>query len=183
MTSTVAMSRMISDLTDFSASSLGARMPLERSPMDLAELCHQVIEETRAGVPDRPLRLETRGDLAGEWDGARLRQVISNLLGNAVQHGEGAIDFSADGAGAAVVLIIQNSGPSIPEEALPNVFNPLVRARGPGTPGRNRAGSLGLGLYIAREIVVGHGGSIEIESSPEVGTVVTVQLPRTGAPV
>src|SRR6185503_15897498 len=87
---------MLNDLLDFSAAGLGTEMPLSRSPMELQSLCQEVVEEVRAANPTRTLHFEPNGEITGNWDGARLRQVVSNLLGNAVQHGDvsGAIDLS-----------------------------------------------------------------------------------------
>jgi hypothetical protein len=108
--------------------------------------------------------------------------VLSNLLGNAVQHGgnAGPVELTARGEGPDdVVLTVRNGGPPIPREALATIFEPLVR--GPSDEAqqrRRRPGSIGLGLYIAREVAVAHGGSIDVKSSEEAGTVFTVRLPR-----
>jgi hypothetical protein len=76
-------------------------------------------------------------------------------------------------------LAVRNDGPAIPPEALPTIFDPLVRGPKPET--RRRPGSIGLGLHIAREIVTAHGGTIDVTSSAEAGTVFTVRLPRSRA--
>jgi signal transduction histidine kinase len=172
-----AMNQLISDLIDLSSGKIRAGIPVLPADMDLGELCRQVAAETRAASPDRPVSLRTEGDLRGRWDPGRLRQVLSNLLGNAVHHGEGPIDLWATGrAPAGVELGVRNGGPPIPKHILPRLFDPLARARA----GRNRRpGSLGLGLHIVREIVTGHGGSVEVESSPESGTIALVRLPRS----
>jgi signal transduction histidine kinase len=137
------------------------------------------MDEMRAAHPACTLRCESRGDLTGEWDPARLRQLISNLLGNAAQHGgetcRAEVSTRADGPDA-VVLAVRNDGPPIPPESLPTIFDPLVRGPKPET--RRRAGSIGLGLHIAREIVTAHGGTIAVTSSAEAGTTFTVRLPR-----
>jgi signal transduction histidine kinase len=175
-----AMARMISDLLDFTASGIDAAMPLARVTMDLGALCREVVDETRAGHPTSEVRYEPGGDLAGEWDAARLRQVVSNLLGNAVQHGAdgGAVGLSVHGDGPSVRLAVRNGGPPIPPDALPTIFDPLVRDAAPDARKPRRPGSIGLGLYIAREVVVAHGGVIDVQSFPEVGTVFSVRLPR-----
>lgn len=175
--SSEAMNQLISDLIDLSSGKIRAGIPVFPADMDLGKLCQQVAAETRASSPDRPVTVRTDGDLRGRWDAGRLRQVLSNLLGNAVHHGEGPIDLWATGsAPAGVELGVRNGGPPIPKEVLPRLFDPMARARS----GQNRRpGSLGLGLHIVSEIVSGHGGSVEVESSPETGTVVTVRLPRS----
>ena len=100
---TDAMMRLISDLIDFSSSGLGRAMPLNRGPVDLEELCREVIDSCRTAHPGRTLRLHSDGDVNGVWDAGRIRQVISNLMGNAIQHGspEGPIDLSVASEGTA----------------------------------------------------------------------------------
>jgi len=128
-------------------------------------------------------QLEPRGDLKGTWDGARLRQVISNLLGNAVQHGRGSgeVKLVIRDEGPAIHLSVHNDGAPIPRDALPTIFEPLVQGGSPELRAQRRPGSLGLGLYIAREVVNAHGGSIDVESTQEMGTTFSVLLPRQAA--
>jgi signal transduction histidine kinase len=183
--SAAAMGRMIGDLLVFTGAGLGATMPTSPAAMDLRSLCREVVDELRSAHPARQLRVELHGDLTGEWDAARLRQVISNLLGNAVQHGAetGPVDLSVRGDGPAdVLLAVRNGGPPIPADLLPNIFDPLVRGgSSPELQKQRRPGSIGLGLYIAREVVAAHGGAIDVTSSAEAGTVFTVRLPRRRA--
>jgi signal transduction histidine kinase len=175
-----AMGQMVGDLLDFAASGLDAEMPLSPAAMDLGALCREVVDEARAAHPARPIRLEAAGDLTGEWDAARLRQVVSNLLGNAVQHGVGPIELAAgvDG-GAGVVLTVRNGGVPIPPDALATIFDPLVRGTSADAQRRRRPGRIGLGLYIAREVAAAHGGTIHVASSADGQTVFTVRLPRS----
>ena len=175
------MSRMISDLLDFTGTGLGAAMPVAPAAMDAGALCREVVEEVRAAHPARTVTWQARGDLRGTWDAARLRQVVSNLLGNAVQHGGagGAVGLAASGDGAdGVVLTVHNGGQPIPPAALGTIFQPMVRGASLESPQQRRPGSIGLGLYIAREVVAAHGGTIDVKSSPEAGTTFTVHLPR-----
>jgi signal transduction histidine kinase len=178
------MARMISDLLDFTGTGLGASMPVVAAAMDAGELCREVVEEVRAAHPTRTVTWKPEGDLTGVWDVARLRQVVSNLLGNAIQHGGagGAVDLAASGDGTDVVLTVHNGGPPIPLEALGTIFEPLVRGASLESPQQRPPGSIGLGLYIAREVVAAHGGTIDVKSSPEAGTAFTVRLPRAAAP-
>jgi signal transduction histidine kinase len=181
--SAVAMARMVNDLLDFTAAGLGAAMPLSPVAMDLENLCKEVVEETRAAYPTGKVGFQAHGDLTGEWDAGRLRQVLSNLLGNAVQHGGGTgpVELSARGEGSHVRLAIRNGGPPIPPDAMPTIFDPLVRVSSPESQKKRRCGSIGLGLYIAREVAIAHGGDIDVKSSEEGGTVFTVCLPRNRA--
>jgi signal transduction histidine kinase len=181
--SAAAMARMISDLLDFTGAGLGAAMPLTTAATDLGTLCNEVLDEMRSAYPQRTLRCHARGDLSGQWDRARMRQVISNLLGNAIQHGtdDGPVELSivADGAGEEVVLAVHNGGEPIPAELVATIFDPLVRAPSSAElQKQRRPGSIGLGLYIARAIVTAHGGSIDVTSSAQDGTVFTARLPR-----
>lgn len=180
--SAAVMARLISDLLDFTGAGLGAGMPLSPAAMDLGELCGQVVNEMRASYPARTLNVQTHGDLAGQWDAARLRQVVSNLLGNAMQHGgdEGPVELSVRGDDSGVLLAVRNDGPPIPPDMLPTIFDPLVRGLSPELQKQRRPGSIGLGLHIAREVVTAHGGKIDVESSANAGTVFTVRLPRRG---
>jgi signal transduction histidine kinase len=178
--SAAAMARMTGDLLDFTGAGLGAKMPLSPAAMDLGSLCREVVDEMRAAYPTRTLRFQPHGDLTGEWDAARLRQVVSNLLGNAVQHGAGTgpVELSVSAEGSHILLSVRNEGPPIPRDALATIFDPLVRGSSPELQKQRRPGSIGLGLYIAREVVTAHGGSIDVKSSKEAGTVFTVRLPR-----
>lgn len=173
-----AMADMIRDLLDFTATELGAEMPLSRAAMDLGHLCQEVVDEMRAANPTRTLSIAADGDLAGEWDAGRLRQVVSNLLGNAVQHGTGPVELTVGAEGSGVRLVVRNDGPPIPPDAVATIFDPLVRGASADPQKRRRPGSIGLGLYIAREVVTAHGGTIDVESSAQLRTVFTVRLPR-----
>lgn len=145
--------------------------------MDLAAVCRQVLDEARASHPNREVTLTLAGDLRGIWDEARLAQVLSNLVENAVQHGaeDAPVAVSAHGEGERVWLAVHNRGVPIPKAMLARIFVPLVASM-PGES-RGKAGSLGLGLYIAREIVLAHGGSVDVTSSEDAGTTFTVCLP------
>ena len=182
--SAAAMGRMIRDLLDFTGAALGAAMPVTRAPVDLRRLCDEVADEMRTANPTCALRSQCSGDLEGEWDATRLRQLISNLLGNAIQHGTSescAVDLSVRGEDAdEVILAVHNDGPPIPPQLLPTIFDPLVRGISPELQRPRRQGSIGLGLYIAREVVHAHGGSIAVQSSAQSGTTFTVRLPRDG---
>ena len=179
-----AMAAMINDLLDFTGTGLGAAMPLSPAAADLNGLCQEVVDEMRAAHPTRTLRFQPHGgDLTGHWDAARLRQVVSNLLGNALQHGgRGPIDLTVSAAGPNVEIVVRNEGPPIPVDALPTIFDPLVRSTTPDAQKKHRLGSIGLGLYIAREVAAAHGGTIDVTSSAETGTMFTVGLPRRRQP-
>jgi signal transduction histidine kinase len=180
-TNTQVMARMIADLLDYTRTRLGAGMPVEPAPMDLGVLGRELFEQFRTAHPEREFRFAATGDLRGAWDADRLRQGISNLLGNAVQHGaaDAPVELSLAGEDpSVVVVVVHNGGPLIPPGELPKIFDPLVRGSGAERPKANRLGSIGLGLYIAREIARSHGGGIEVTSTEQAGTAFTVHLPR-----
>lgn len=172
-----AMGKMISDLLDFTGTRLGAKMIVTAAAMDLQSLCREVLDEMAAIHPSRDFQFECEGELSGKWDGTRLRQLLSNLLGNAVQHGfeSTPIVLTAGVAGEEIILAVHNQGPAIPEKSGALMFEPMTRNT---TFDFNRpAGSIGLGLYVAREIANAHGGSIGYRSD-DAGTVFTARLPR-----
>lgn len=170
------MTGMIDDLLDFTRTRLGGEMPVSATSTDLQDICRNVLDEFRAAYPHRPLCFEAFGDTTGEWDAARLRQVVSNLVANAVHYGAEAtpVEVSARGEETDVLLVVRNQGLPISPPALPTIFDPFVRA--PEGLSKNRRGA-GLGLYIARQIVIAHGGTIAV-TSDETGTAFTVRLPR-----
>jgi signal transduction histidine kinase len=182
--SATAIADLTSDLADFSNSSLGVGVPLSPGRADLRALCDDVRRETRAAHPGREIRCDVRGNPAGTWDAHRLRQLVSNLLRNAIQHGSATepVTVTIDGTSAdAVELTVHNLGPPIPADVLPTIFDPLVRA--PTTvQARRTPGSVGLGLYIVREIAAAHGGTAELTSTSATGTTVTIRLPRRARP-
>ena len=174
------MARMISDLLDYTRTRLGAGMPVSPTPMNLGSLGRELYNQFRTAHPNRDMHFQTEGDLHGEWDADRLRQAVSNLMGNAIRHGdEGApIELRIKGEASEIVLVVYNGGPPIPPGELPKIFDPLVRGSSAEHPKKNRPGSIGLGLYIAREIAKSHGGRIDVTSSVEAGTAFTMRLPR-----
>ncbi len=178
------MERMISDLLDYTRTRLGAGMPVKPVAMDLATLGREVIAEFRAAHPAREIQLHIDGDLNGMWDSDRVRQAISNLVGNAIQHG--SADFPVAlllrGEPADVSIEIHSHGNPIPPGELAKIFDPLIRGSSADHPAKNRPGSIGMGLYIAREVAKSHGGRISVTSTPEDGTSFIIRLPREAAP-
>jgi signal transduction histidine kinase len=179
-TNAKVMARMIGDLLDYTRTRLGAGMPVSPVAMDLSTLCRAVFDEFHTAHPNRVIRFQTGGQQLGQWDADRLRQAISNLLGNAVQHGaeNAPIDLTLTGNSSDVVIAIHNGGPPIPPGELPRIFEPLVRGASAEHPRHNRPGSIGLGLYIAREVARSHDGRIDVTSTQESGTAFTMHLPR-----
>jgi PAS domain S-box-containing protein len=173
------MSKIISQLLDFTRARLGGGIPIDREAVDLAELCAEVIAEQETAHPDRALRLDADMDANGLWDRERLGQVVSNLIGNAIRHGKpGApVDVRLRAQGDAVCLEIHNEGPPIPADVLPAIFDPF--RRGHGTAASHKSEGLGLGLFIVREMVKAHCGDISVQSTETGGTTFSVTLPRS----
>lgn len=179
ITSATRMEEMIGDLLDFTRQRLGAGIPVEPAQMDLAEVCQQTVDEIKAFHPQRVLRFESAGQLQGRWDRGRIAQVLSNLIGNAHQHGSRSapVDVVLRGEPDRVVLTVHNKGTQIEAKHLGDLFDPFRQAAS-GRAVPRASGSIGLGLYISRAIVVAHGGTVTVEST-ETGTTFQVTLPRT----
>jgi len=175
------MDALITDLLEFTRRRFGLGLPIDRSDCDLRHVCEEAFEIVKAGDPRREFIEQMSGDLRITGDCARLRQALSNLLSNAVHHGDAdaPISLRAHGAENSVMLSVSNFGKPIPPEALRIIFDPLVQV--PTTTSdldRRPKTSLGLGLFITREIVLGHQGTIDVQSSADLGTVFTIRLPR-----
>ena len=172
------MNRMVGDLLDFTRSRLGSGVPIVRAPMDLGKEVANAVDEVAAAHPDTVIGLTTTGDLQGNWDCARIGQVMTNLLSNAVQHGSATtpIHVLVEGHADDVVIRVHNHGPAIPARELPKIFSPFKRLHGaqPASPSSN----LGLGVYIVERVVTAHEGSIDVTSTEEDGTAFVVRLPR-----
>lgn len=179
LNSTRRMNRMVADLLDLTRTRLGAGIPIVRARMDLAAVSREVLEEAQAQHPNRTLRLELLGSLEGEWDAERIGQVLSNLVSNALQHGreDTPVTVQLRDEGPDVVFAIHNEGPAIPEAELGTIFEPLVR-KTTSQAERRMASSLGLGLFVVRQIIASHGGDVRVTSSTEHGTTFEVRLPR-----
>lgn len=175
------MQRMVNDLLDLTRTRLGSGIPIAPRPMDLEELSREVLAELFAFHSDRRFDLHTEGDLRGVWDADRLAQVLSNLVGNALQHGapDRPVRVVARDHGEEVVLEVLNEGVVIPRALLASIFEPMVREG--GRAGEQASTSLGLGLHISREIVIAHGGTVSVTSTEAAGTRFTVRLPRRPA--
>lgn len=169
LTAADRMIRLIEQLLDFARARRGGGIPLRVGAVDLSVLCRSAIEELLDTYPDARVKFVEIGEISGTWDADRLEQVVSNLLGNALQHGPRGmpITLSADGTDPACVrLRVENFG-TIPPEALPALFEAFARpetAHVDGPSAEKRSG-LGLGLFIAREVARAHGGSISAEST------------------
>ncbi|AVP59152.1 hybrid sensor histidine kinase/response regulator [Pulveribacter suum] len=170
------MLSMIEDLLDVTRARQNGGLVMLAAPTDLAEQAERVLQEVRAGHPQRELQLQCQGDLHGSWDGERLGQMLANLLGNAMHHGtpQVPVQLQLDGEAADGVTVCVTNGGEIPQELLPRLFEPFRGRTSAAGSGHN---GLGLGLFIVHQIVQAHGGRITATSQGG-RTCFTVWLPR-----
>ncbi|RKH02158.1 ATP-binding protein [Corallococcus carmarthensis] len=169
--------RMIRDLLDFTQARLGGGLRIQRRASDLHEIVDGVLEEIDATHPDREIRRRRSGSGLGDWDPDRLGQMAQNLVTNALKYSprDTPVLVETHGGGEAVTLSIHNEGPPIPPGRLSQLFQPLQRASGEVD---NSSRSIGLGLYIVKQLVEAHGGTVTVTSTADAGTTFTVRLPR-----
>jgi len=159
---------------------LDQQRPLERRPVDLLEISTDAVHDARAVDPDRTISLEVVASgpppvVAG--DAARLRQVVGNLVSNALTHTEASVTVRlASGTGRAVLEVADN-GPGIPAEDRAKVFERFYRA---DTSRTRASGGSGLGLSIVAALVAAHGGTVEVDETPGGGATFRVTLPLVG---
>lgn len=147
-------------------------------------ICQSAIDEVNAAHPDCEFELNTSGNLVVSFDTARLWQALINLLSNAIQYRakEYPVKVLVAEEKDTVIIQVQNQGPVIPADSLEAIFSPLVQLAGDGQQEGRPSTSLGLGLFIAREIIEAHEGTITAESNASAGTVFTMRLPKAAKP-
>jgi signal transduction histidine kinase len=174
------MDRMINQLLDLARVRQGGGLSVVPTETDLVEVVRRVAEEAELLFPGSRVELRSEGRLVGRWDADRISELFSNLIGNALQHGEGrVVTVALRGEGEDATAEVHNTGAAIPPELLPLLFDPFRRGR---EAQRGRAAGLGLGLYIANQIALAHRGRLEVRSPDGDGTSFVVRLPlRRGA--
>jgi signal transduction histidine kinase len=172
-----SMQALLEDLVDFNRTELGLGVKVVPSDIDLAVPLVDELEQFRAAHPHRRIDLVMTGDCRGQWDGPRLQQLLRNLVSNAIKYGapDAPIRVALRGEEAAICLEVTNGGPPIDPSALGAIFDPLKRAVGSGA--REDRNSLGLGLFIVREIARAHQGEVEVNCDGG-ETTFAVHLPR-----
>lgn len=177
------MGSMVDDLLGYTRTQLGSFMPMTLKTVDIKDICLGAIEDASAVHPRSELEFVTTGELTGSFDPVRLHQLFANLLVNAAQYGEKGrpIVMRARGDDDAVTVQVTNYGPPIPDASLPSMFKPLVQLPAEGENDDRPSTSLGLGLFVAREIAEAHGGSIAVTSDAIEGTTFSVRLPKAAA--
>ena len=170
------MSNMVGQLLDLTRSRIAGGIPIEKKRVDLGSVIAEVVDELRRAHPGRQITWVRGQEVHAAIDRDRIAQVVSNLLGNALEHGDPAkpvtIVLGLDPG--AVRLTVHNEGPAIAPDVLPLLFEPFRQTM---TKGEHSKG-LGLGLFITERIVAAHGGQVEVSSDVERGTTFAVVLPR-----
>jgi len=176
LSSAERMSNMVAQLLDLTRSRLAGGITIDRKPIHLGEIVNEAVEELRLVHPQRNIRCDLHGDDRTLGDQGRLAQVVSNLVGNAVEHGDPNLPVmvALSVSGDRLILVVQNAGTPIPAELLRVIFDPFRRTTARG----ELAKGLGLGLFISQQIVLAHGGDIDVRSTEQEGTTFTVSLAR-----
>lgn len=179
--STDRASEIVTHLLDLTRARLGSGLPIVREHTNMEFVARVIVEEMRMTHPDRTINIEVLGNTEGEWDKPRIGQVLSNLLGNAIQYGFKNVPITVvvRGDGDAVVLSVHNDGIPIPPEMVGRIFDSLTRGDYCDEARQPALFNLGLGLYISKEIVTSHHGMIEVQSNEKDGTTFTARLPRS----
>jgi len=168
---TIRMNKLIQQTLDFARINLGDGIPICRVSCDAGQLTEQIVADLNLLQSNNDqVHFQSDGDLTGYWDADRMQQVISNLVRNAMTHGVSPLEVQVYRVDGVIYIAVLNGGKPIPPKMLARVFLPFTRQRTTSQSG------LGLGLYIANEIVKAHGGKIDVASNDQ-KTTFTVELP------
>lgn len=173
------MNFLIEDLLDASQTFQGNKIRIELKPTDLRRICLDIVEEFKISNPERIFEFYAEENCYGNWDEGRIGQVLSNFVSNAISYGSSSkpIKINLIEDCDKVVLQVNNQGEVIEDETQKNLFKPFWR----GAKKHSNSSGLGLGLYIVKQIVESHGGSITVESNREYGTTFTCIFPSKEA--
>lgn len=179
--SVLRMKQMLDNLLEFTQGRIGAGININLAETDLAAIAEQVVEEFRASNPERVIRNTVTGPCKGDWDAGRVSRVYQNLISNAMQYGVPHCDVLVTSYADEneAVFSVHNQGTPIPKNEQERIFEILQRAVQPDESGGNA--NMGLGLYIVKEIVTAHHGTISVVSTEAEGTTFTVRLPKKSA--
>jgi len=171
------MSNMVGQLLDLTRSRLAGGISIDKMPVDLCTVVSEVVDELRRAYPSRVVDWNGGTCIPARADRDRLAQVVSNLVGNALEHGASDRPVTVDmrTVDTDVILTVHNEGPPISSERMETLFEPFP---GKSTRGEGSKG-LGLGLYITEQIIRAHGGRVEVTSTAERGTTFRIFLPHS----
>ncbi len=174
------MSKLINDLIDFTRTHLGPGIPIRVKQGSLVEVCELMVNELRTFHPEQQIEFESPPQLDAIFDDGRIAQVLSNLIGNAVQYGspELPVKVRLQGGVNDICITVNNRGTTIPADKISGIFDPMVRIAASVSTDYTERTSLGIGLFISREIIHAHGGKVIVTSSDKEGTTFTVTMPR-----
>ena len=179
---TESLVRLVRDVEQLSQADAG-ELRLHREPVDLRDVAANAVAAASARATELLVELRIRpsaAPVAANADAGRIRQVLRNLLDNALTHtpAGGAVTVSSLREGGFATIAVEDTGPGIPDEHLPLIFDRFYRA----DPSRTRAtGGAGLGLAIVRQIVEAHGGHVQVNNVDGGGARFLVALPADGA--
>ncbi|WPP02398.1 sensor histidine kinase (plasmid) [Pseudomonas sp. HR96] len=181
-TSVERASAIVGDLLDFTRAQLGPGIPVHRTLINIAPVCERIVDECRAVHPGAHLILNSVENVEGKFDGARLEQIFSNLIGNALQHGKAKspVTITLRGINDVLEFRVHNSGDPIPSGRILGLFNPMGQYHPQVPLNHGPQASIGLGLYIAAQIVAAHDGIINVTSDEDHGTEFVVKIPLAG---
>jgi signal transduction histidine kinase len=179
VSTTERATQILNDLLEITRFAFGTERPVAKAPMDMGQLGLQLAEEMRTISNGRAIDINIVGDTSGEWDKTGMGQVLSNLIGNALQYSpeNSPVLVTISGQGNNLLISVHNDGVPIPSSKIRGIFDSFTRAH-KGQVEREGAMNLGLGLYITKRIVLAHEGDIGVVSTSEGGTTFTVRLPR-----
>ncbi|HEY5947585.1 MAG TPA: sensor histidine kinase [Kofleriaceae bacterium] len=171
--------QVVGDVVELARGQVGGSIVLTRSACDLAEITRDTVGDLLLADPRRSIRIDSHGDVKGHWDHDRVRQAVTYLVTNALQHGDDPIHVvvSESADHETVAVTVTNSGPVIAPDRVVHLFDPL------SSPGSTSTRGIGLGLYVVRRIALAHGGRCEVSSNQRDGTSFTLVLPRNPLPL
>lgn len=173
------MSKLIDTLLDFTGTRLGRSLSVKREPMCLRPILESTLTSFSAAHPNRTIELNCNGEAQCAGDEVRIRQMLSNLVANAIQHGAetSPIVITSWIASGEIVIQVHNDGPPIPASKIPTTFDFSAQRRTKNAGVTTELGHLGIGLYITGKIVEAHAGKISVTSTAQEGTTFEVRLP------
>ena len=177
--STWRMNGMVDDLLDFTRTRIGSGLGISKTETEIGQVVREAVDEARGAHPGCVFELTLEGSLIGQYDPSRIKQVLANLLSNAADYSDAAmpVQVAAQGAPSGIRLTVANHGDLIPQDRIGAIFDPFKRLQH-GADAVEDSRHLGLGLYIAEQIVLAHGGHIGVTSTAADGTCFTVSLRR-----